>query len=95
MFILGIIGLIAAFLLLLFNLKTSYDTQGGAIGQNPVFGASIVQIPLLVLLGLGLIDKSGRLHLEGWHYLIIWLVLAVCIGSLVAWFGNLAKPRKP
>lgn len=82
MFMLGIIGLIAAFLLLLFNLKTSYDSQGGAIGQNPVFGSSIIQIPLLVLLGLGLIDKSGSLRLE-W-YLAIWLALVVYIGGLVA-----------
>lgn len=95
MLILGIIALVAALVALAFNLKTSYETQCGSIGQDPVFGSSIIQIPLLVLIGLGLIDKSGRLHLEWWHYLVIWLALAVCIGGLVAWVGNLAKPRKP
>lgn len=95
MFTLGIIVLLVALLALLFNLKTSYETQGGGIDQNPVFGASIIQIPLLVMLGLTLIDHSGRLHLEWWHYPAIWLALVVCIGSLVAWVGNYAKSRNP
>lgn len=91
MLTLGIVVLLAALLALLFNLKTSYETQGGSIGQVPVFGASIIQIPLLVMLGLGLIDKSGNLHLEWWHYPAIWVALAVGIGGLVAWVGNQAK----
>lgn len=64
MFILGLIFLLVALLVLLFNLRTSYVTRGGALGQIPVFGASVIQIPLLVLVGLGLIEKSGRLRLE-------------------------------
>lgn len=95
MLILGIIVLVAALAALVFNLKTSYETQGGGIDQNPVFGASIIQIPLLVMLGLYFIDKSGRLLLLWWHYPVIWLALVVCIGGLVAWVGCLANPKKP
>lgn len=94
MLTLGIIILLVALLALLFNLKTSYETQGGGIGQIPVFGASIIQIPLLVMLGLGLIDKPGGLHLEWWHYPAIWFALVVGIGSLVTWVGNHAKSGK-
>lgn len=93
MLTLGIMVLVAALVALAFNLKTSYETQGGSIGQVPVFGASIIQIPLLVMVGFGIIDKSGRLHLEWWHYPIIWLALVVCIGSLVTWVGNHAKSK--
>jgi hypothetical protein len=82
-------------LVVTFNLKTSYDTQGGSLGQVPVFGASIIQIPLLVMLGLKLIDKSGRLHMEWWHFPVIWLALVVCIGGLISWVGRYAKSNNP
>ncbi|MDD5384318.1 MAG: hypothetical protein PHG89_05500 [Gallionella sp.] len=88
---LGIFLLLIALLVLVFNLRTSYVTEGGALGQVPVFGASIIQIPLLMTVGLALIEKSGRLHLEWWHYPLICLVLAVCSGILVSWVGNYAK----
>lgn len=93
MLTLGIIFLIIALAVLVFNLKTSYETQAGGLGQIPVFGASIIQIPLLVLLGLNFIDKSGRVHLEWWHYPVIWLALVVCIGGLVTWLGRYTKSK--
>lgn len=95
MLTLGIIALVAALVALAFNLKTSYETQGGGIGQDPVFGASIIQIPLLVMLGLKLIDNSVRLNLVWWHYLIIWLALVISIGSLITLVGRYAKSKNP
>lgn len=77
----------------LLNLRTSYETEGGSLGQIPVFAATIIQIPLLILLGLKLIASSGRLHLAWWHYPAIWLGLVVCLGGLVTWIGRLAKSK--
>lgn len=93
MFYLGILLLLVAFIATLWNLHESYVTQAGALGQVPVFGSTIIQIPLLVMLGLKLIDSSGWLHLEWWHYLEICLALVVCLGSLVAWIGRYAESK--
>ncbi len=93
MFYLGILNLLLALLSVLWNLRTSYETQCGGLGQIPVFAATIIQIPLLVILGLYLIDYSGRLHLEIRHYLAIWLALVICLGGLVTWVGQLAKSK--
>ncbi len=93
MFYLGIFILLVAFIAVLWNLRISYVTQGGSLGQDPVFAATIIQIPLLVMLGLNLIDSSGRLHLEWWHYLAIWLALVVILGYLVTWIGRYAKSK--
>lgn len=78
---------------LLWNLYTSYQTQGGSLGQVPVFGATIIQIPLLVMLGLKLFDDAGSLHLQWWHYPAIGLALAVVLGGLVAWIGRYAESK--
>lgn len=95
MFTLGIIVLLIALLALVFNLRTSYKTQGGGIGQVPVFGSSVIQIPLLVMLGLNLInDATVRFHFPWWYYLVAWLVLVVIIGGLITLAGNCAKPGK-
>lgn len=91
MYILGIIILIAALIALVFYLITSYQTQGGGIGQDPVFGASITQIPLLIMLGIKLIDESAKLNLLWWHYPVIWLALVVSIGCLITLAGHCAK----
>ena len=72
MLTLGIIVLVAALVALVFYLKTSYETQGGGIGQVPVLGASIIQIPLLVMLGLNLINNSTviRRNVDGWFFML-------------------------
>lgn len=93
MFYLGIFVLLAAFVGLVWNLYISYETQCGGLGQDPVFGATIIQIPLLVLLGLNLLDDAGSLDLEWWHYPAIGLTLAVVLGWLVAWVGRLPNPK--
>jgi hypothetical protein len=56
-----------------------------------VFGATIIQIPLLVMLGLKLTDSSGSL--QWWYYPVIWLALVVCLGGLVSWIGRYAQSR--
>jgi hypothetical protein len=94
MFYLGIFILLAAFMALLWNLYTSYETQCGGLGQVPVFGATIIQIPLLAILGLKLLDDAGSLHLQWWHYPAIWLVLVVVLGGLVTWVGRLKSQNK-
>ncbi len=93
MFYLGLLSLILAFIGLLWNLRESYLTHAGAIGQVPVLGATVIQIPLLVMLGIKFLDDSGWLHLEWWYYPIIWLALVISLGSLVIWTGRYAQSR--
>lgn len=87
-FILGL-----AFIGLLWNLHTAYKTQAGAMGQVPVFGATVIQIPLLIMLGIKLLDDSGVLHLAWWYYPVIWLVSLICVGGLIFWMGRLGKSK--
>lgn len=93
MFYIGLFILLVAFIGLLWNLHTSYQTQAGGIGQVPVFGATVIQIPLLVMLGIKLLDDSGQLHLEWWHYPVIWLGLMITLGWLVIWIGRYAQSK--
>lgn len=93
MLYLGLFILLVAFIGLLWNLHTSYETQAGAIGQVPVFGATIIQIPLLLMLGIKLLDDAGWLHLKWWYYPIIWLVLVMVLGSLVIGIGRFAQSK--
>lgn len=90
---LGLFILLVAFIGLLWNLHTSYETQAGGIGQVPVLGATVIQIPLLVMLGIKLLDDSGLLHLEWWWYPMIWLVLVIVLGSLVIGIGRFTRSK--
>ena len=94
MLILGILVLLVALLALAFYLKTSYETHGGAIGQVPVYGASVVQIPLLIMLGLNLInDASVKFHFPWYYYLLVWFALVIFIGSLISLVGRLSNSK--
>ena len=95
MFIVGIIFLTLALALLIFNLNTSYDTHGGALGQVPVFGSTIIQVPMLALIGVSLLEKSGRLPMEWWYYPVIGLAVGVLSGLLVILAGRYGKYRNP
>lgn len=93
MFYIGLLTLLVAFIRLLWNLHTSYVAQAGGIGQVPVLGATVIQIPLLVMLGINFLDDSGQLHLEWWHYPVIWLGLVLTLGWLVIWIGRYAQSK--
>jgi hypothetical protein len=93
MLYLGLFTLLVACIGLLWNLHTSYETQAGAIGQKPVLGATVIQIPLLVMLGIKLLDDSGWLHLEWWYYPIIWLLLVKSLCGLMIGTGRLGKSK--
>lgn len=47
LFPLGIALLILAAIAFAFNLRTSYVTHGGGIGQVPVLASTVIQVPLL------------------------------------------------
>lgn len=91
---LGIFALIVAIVALVFNLKISYDTHGGALGQVPCIAAATIQVPLLSMLGLSLIDKAGhRLDLEYWQWGLLWLAQTVAIAVIATWVGRLGERR--
>lgn len=92
---LGLLALLVGALALLWNLRESYLTQGGAIGQVPVVAAASIQVPLIMVLGIGLVDGATNwLGLEWWHYLLAWLVLALFAGTITVWAGKLGSKRQ-
>lgn len=97
MLILGIIVLLGAVLALLFDLRTSYRTQGGRIGQVPVVAAAAIQVPLLFILGLWLID-TAVVHawlVPWWSYLLLWAALVITVGWLTIKVGKFGQSRHP
>ncbi len=95
MFVLGVVLLILAMLLLVFNCKSSYDTQGGALGQIPVFGSSIVQVPMLTLLGINFLEQSGWLNMKWWWYPLLGIAVAAIVGAIITWIGTYSKNQSP
>ncbi|BFM40892.1 hypothetical protein [Synechocystis sp. LKSZ1] len=94
LFTIGLIVLALAALLLVFELRTSYVTHGGEIGQVPVLSA-VIQVPLLVMVGLWLITKAKpALAFPGWIYPLLGVALALIIGWLIIKIGDLGRRRE-
>jgi hypothetical protein len=92
-FALGITLLVAAFVALCFELRTSYVTHGGENGQVPVLGGAI-QVPLLVLVGLWFLGRAKpAFDSPWWSYPVVGMTLAVITGWLIIKVGNLGKHR--
>jgi hypothetical protein len=92
---LGMLLVLVGTLALLWNLRESYLTQGGAIGQVPVVAAAAIQVPLVMVLGIALIDGATNwLGLEWWHYLLAWFGLALFAGTITVWAGKLGSSRQ-
>lgn len=92
---LGIFLVFIGALAFLFNLRTSYLTHGGGIGQVPVVAASSIQVPLVTVFGIGLIDgATGWPGFVWWHYVLTWLGLTLCIATMTVWAGNLGGRRQ-
>ena len=84
-----IITLALAFFVM--NLVTAYRTAGGSIGQVPVMAFPVV-LPLLALLGVGLIDRgSDGVDWPVWGYAACWLVTTLGAWWATLYAGNLGK----
>lgn len=56
---LGMFLLVMTVVAFIWNMKVSYDTRGGNIGQVPVLGTPVIQLPLTTVMGISLIDNYG------------------------------------
>lgn len=97
MLTLGIIVMLGALLALLSNLRTSYLTHGGSIGQVPVVASAAIQVPLLFMLGLWLVDTAAvrTWGIPWWSYPLLWVALVITAGWLTIKAGELGKSRHP
>jgi hypothetical protein len=92
--LLGIIGLVGAFAAYIFNMHTSYVTQGGRLDQNPCIAAAAIQVPMLTMLGLSLLDKSGvQFDWPWWLWPTVWLVETLFIIWTMIWIGDVAYKK--
>lgn len=89
----GILALLAAIAALIAYLRTSYETQGGSLGQDPCIAAATIQVPLMTMLGLALLGKAGQFDLVWWAYLLIWFVETLCVAALAVWIGRLGERK--
>lgn len=96
----GIVILLLALLALLWNLRMSYVTHGGSIGQDPVVASTAIQVPLLVVVGLKLVDSSARIEVvrawlaPWWSYLLVWGALVITLGWLAIKVGQFGASRQ-
>lgn len=94
MLTLGILCLLAAFAAFIMHMRTSYATQGGGLGQDPCVAAAAIQVPLLTMLGLGLVSNAtGRFDFSWWQWLVLWFVEVLCVATIAIWIGRLAERR--
>jgi hypothetical protein len=93
LFGIGIFLLVFAVLMLAFELRSSYVSHGGEIGQVPVLSGA-VQVPLLAITGLWLIGSERPAYaLSWWAYFLIGVALFVMVGWLIVKVGNLGKRK--
>jgi len=92
----GIFLLTIAALGLIWNVRISYVTHCGGMGQVPVLAAACIQIPLLTTMGLGFMDYgSVAFNLHWSRYPLLWVGLVVAIGWLMIQVGKIGKSRRP
>jgi hypothetical protein len=92
LFALGIACLAMAVVGLVWNLKVSYDSHCGGIGQIPVLGPPVIQLPLLTAMGISLLEKSTQAFLlVWWGYFFIWLAGIAVFTSLTIMAGRLGE----
>ncbi len=83
----GIACLLVAAMGLIWNLKESYDSHCGGIGQTPVLGVAIIQLPLMTVLGISIFDQETLIfNFLWWMFPIIWLasVTIFCVLTILA-----------
>jgi len=89
---LGIFSLLVAVVAFLMHMRTSYVTQGGGLGQVPCVAAAAIQVPLMTMLGLGLVSEAtGQFDFIWWQWFLIWLVETLCVAAAAVWIGRLAE----
>lgn len=95
MLILGVTCLVLTAFALLLNLKESFDSQCGGIGQIPVLGVSVIQLPILTVLGISVLEKTtantSHISLIWWMYPLLWLASAVIYTALTIMAGRLGE----
>lgn len=95
MLILGILCLVLTAFALLLNLKESFDSECGGIGQIPVLGVSVIQLPLTTVLAISVLKKSAantsQLSLAWWMYPLLWLASAVIYTAMTVVAGRLGE----
>lgn len=86
---------VVAALGLAWNLKASYDSEGGGLGQTPVLGVAVIQLPLLTLLGLSLLGRENPFfEIANWMYPLLWLGSAAIFGGCTILAGHAGKYAK-
>lgn len=94
MLALGVFSLLVAAVAFILYMRTSYVTQGGGLGQVPCVAAATIQVPLMTMLGLGLVgDATGRFNFAWWQWILIWLAQTLCVAAAAVWIGRLAERR--
>ena len=90
----GILSLLAAVAAFIMHMRTSYETQGGGLGQDPCVAAAVIQVPLLTMLGLATLSKATRqFNFIWWQWFLIWGVETVVVAASAIWIGELARRR--
>ena len=82
--------LLGALLAFLFGLRTSYETEGGSIGQVPVLVWAVAP-PLLAAMGLAMIDRG--VVWPWWAYAVIWPGLIYPAGVAIIKVGAWGEQR--
>jgi hypothetical protein len=89
---LGIACLLVAALGLIWNLKESYDSHCGEIGQIPIIGVAVIQLPLITVLGMSIFDQETHIvNFLWWTYPVLWLASATIFSLLTILAGRLGN----
>ncbi len=86
--------LAAAAILYLWNLKVSYDTEGGAIGMVPVLASPIFHQAPLVTGGLFLLQRAHQWSVPWWGFVVCFLVTATLGIVSTIWIGEVPKRKR-
>jgi hypothetical protein len=78
----------------LWNLKVSYDTEGGAIGMVPVLAPPIFHQAPLVTGGLFLLGRAQQWRIPWWGFVVCFLATATLAIASTIWIGRVPKGRR-
>ena len=94
MTILAYLALTAAAISYLWNLKVSYETEGGAIGMVPVLASPIFQQAPLVTGGLLLLQRAQQWSSPWWGFVVCFLITATFGIASTIWIGEVPKQKR-
>jgi RsiW-degrading membrane proteinase PrsW (M82 family) len=78
----------------LWNLKVSYDTEGGSIGMVPVLASPIFHQAPLVTGGLFLLQRDQQWSIPWWGFVVCFLVTAILGLASTIWIGDVSKRKR-